>query len=108
MELEAGMYVRTQNGIGIIKNYLSDYYEIHYPHNIVELLFHHEILNANINRLNVLEMGDKVNGEYIDNISLGRGNYIFCGLDRVYDKDIKSIVTREQFESVSYKLGKED
>ena len=101
MELEIGMYVRTLNGkIWIIKSQQS-------------ISGHKkDIINASYNIIDLIEVGDYVN-EY-------KVYYCYCAdedstglfidtekgrewLDK--SSQIKSIVTKEQFESMEYKIG---
>lgn len=100
MELEIGMYVRTINGkIWIIKSQqaISGHKK--------------DIINASYNIIDLIEVGDYVNGEKVIEIDNCKGAmrelYLEgqnpekdCG---IYFEEIKSIVTREQFESMEYK-----
>ena len=112
MKLEVGMYVRTKyNGIfniqvlEAIRDINCNYIEINYirfPRN--------EILKASHNIIDLIEVGDYVNGclverkfpevEYAEQSIKLKGS-----TDYFYDIHIKSIVTKEQFESISYKVG---
>ena len=95
MKLEIGMYVRTKNGkIWTI--------------NSQQAISGHrkDIINASYNIIDLIEVGDYVNGEKVmlnndGNIKIGttRDNIVFNN-----EKFIKSIVTKEQFESMSYYL----
>jgi hypothetical protein len=38
-------------------------------------------------------------------VNLGREKYILVGLHRIYESEIKSIVTKEQFEQMSYEVS---
>ena len=97
MKLEIGMYVRTKNGkIWTI--------------NSQQAISGHrkDIINASYNIIDLLEVGDYVNGEKVmlnndGNIKIGttRDNIVFNN-----EKFIKSIVTKEQFESVQYEVVK--
>ena len=71
-----------------------------------------EIININSTPIELLEIGDYVNGCYVDEIL----NADECYDDRKHfhllkfnsyfrNEDIKSIVTKEQFESMEYKVG---
>ena len=102
MKLEAGIYVRTNDGyINKIKkvnqyNVLVDARdlfgeELNIPNN--------EILKASHNIIDLIEVGDYVNGEYVDLFSL---DYF-----KRNPEHIKSIVTKEQFESMAYKVVEE-
>ena len=58
------------------------------------------------NPINIIEEGDYVNGSIVVEILHGDSviveNY---GEEQIFENGIKSIVTKEQFESVSYKVG---
>lgn len=52
-------------------------------------------------------MGDYINGHKIEKKWEDAGNFRFAGCDyyfNITDEEIKSIVTKEQFERISYKL----
>lgn len=71
------------------------------------------ILKASHNIIDLIEVGDYVNGEIVTKISLDNieCNYIEIGYTYnrrgLRNKDIKSIVTREQFEAMEYKVESE-
>ena len=101
MKLEIGMYVRTIKGkIWII--------------NSQQAISGHrkDIINASYNIIDLIEVGDYVNGEqvgYIDNCEGAMREYYYDYEDASIDaghwfEEIKSIVTKEQFESMQYKV----
>ena len=60
------------------------------------------IIKSSPNKLDLIEEGDYVNGRIV--VWIGY-NFVALGkLDYAYEKDIKSIVTKEQFESIEYKI----
>lgn len=119
MKLEVGQFVRTNNGIAKIigKNddvryyypnaYISDtYLEINED---TEYLYEEDILKASHNIIDLIEVGDYVNGFKV--------HYCYCAdedstglfidtekgrqwLDK--HSQIKTVVTKEQFESMRY------
>jgi hypothetical protein len=102
MELEIGMYVRTINGkIWIIKSQqaISGHRK--------------DIINASYDIIDLIEIGDYVNGIKITDIENdNKGKYVFGygagGMEGeiwFYNNDIKSIVTKEAFESMEYRIG---
>ena len=112
MELREGMYVRTKKGkIGKVidinlgqeqKRYILDSSSVY-------IYDREEILKASNNIIDLIEVGDYVNGflvvdKYYDYANkewrLNDRNGLICT-----EKNIKSIVTKEQFENVSYKVG---
>lgn len=118
MKLEVGMYVRTNSGIRkleIIDNdgtYKFDdeiYNEdgdalIWLDGDAGELDIY--ITKASHNIIDLIEVGDYVNGERVAVIEEGivkTGNEV-CKT-YIHNSWIKSIVTKEQFESMSYKVG---
>lgn len=109
MELEVGMFVRTQeNGIAKIIEIKHDGFEYKYCLDNKITIFIQQIKKARHNIIDLIEVGDYVNGykvyEIVDNLIC-----VCDDCDRTISvEDIKSIVTHEQFERVSYKLGKED
>ena len=68
------------------------------------------ILKSSPNIIDLIEVGDYVNGGKVYEKEEG---YIVINADfgrifefmNIYEKDIKSIVTKEQFESMEYKVG---
>ena len=124
MKLEVGMYVRTNSGIRkleIIDNdgtYKFDD-EIYNEYGDVLIWLDGDageldmyITKASHNIIDLIEEGDYVNDYkvlFIDK-DLSETKNIKC-IDNseerqcFYEEDIKSIVTKEQFESMSYKVG---
>ena len=106
MKLEVGTYLRTDRGkIGKLHKELKDYYELEYPRNVCDLVYKNRIIKSSSTLLGIINIGDYVNGKQIDNIQLGRGEYVLVGLHRIYESEIKSIVTHEQMEQMAYKVG---
>ena len=122
MKLEEGMYVRTKQGTieKVIKRYdtLSgckvevneDFRFKHYEHNYIK-----HIKNASHNIIDLIEEGDYVNGHLVlDTFWNVEEDYIILienstdnSTEILYNKDIKYIVTKEQFESMKYVVGGE-
>ena len=81
--------------------------EIWYPEN--------EITKSSPNILDLIQKGDYVNGEKITRIipedicgdEILDYQHIFIGDKEIYKEDIKSILTKEQFESMEYKIESE-
>ena len=133
MKLEVGMYVRTINdkavGNGIIgkikyinerehKGKLKKYYSVWIDNkNWFEILENDAIserVKASHNIIDLVQENDFVNGKLVaknkevittDNIYIGRYLYEKDNSLIGGEEDIKSIVTKEQFESISYKVG---
>lgn len=128
MKLDVGMYVRTKNhngfpgGIGKIEKIEDD--ETHKTSwitldrsldGISFLVMKQEIVKASHTLLGndkepcLIEAGDYVNDYLVLNVLDFNDNTRILSLERIYDnkiteEDIKSIVTKEQFESTKYSL----
>ena len=68
-----------------------------------------EIIKSSPNIIDLIEIGDYVNGGQVreikkDYIRISGGGYIWQFLEK---EEIKSIVTKEQFSSMEYKIGDE-
>lgn len=118
MELKEGMYVRTEYGIAKITEKEDDYIscdntimrsygENFYSWSISGLEF---LKEPSYNITDLIEAGDYVNGRLVCKID--EEDYLYLiGFDadgNYYEeslRNIKSIVTKEQFESMSYKVG---
>lgn len=107
MVLKKGMYVRTDTGIG---KYI-DYNEIEFG-NLKCKATYRQISKASHNLLGndkepcLIEPGDYVNGKkvkYVGVDSYGIG-YLVMEHEQYLEEDIETIVTKEQFESMSYKV----
>ena len=111
MKLEVGMYVRTEKGIGkvtecrkhdkwgyIIK-ILGQYSCFTHSSN-KELS---DVIKASYNIIDLIEVGDYVNGYEVTSKDqfLGFGNHDWY----MTNDEIKSIVTKEQFSAMEYRLG---
>ena len=110
MKLEVGMYVRTKYGISKIEEDRRINYGLMHP--VVDILKKEVIIKASHNIIDLIEEGDYVNGKKVDDISFVDGDYfIKTKVSNTNNYDylpahlIKSIVTKEQFESMSYKVG---
>lgn len=125
MKLEVGKWCRTKEGtifkiiggnvdmweIDIDYSYLSkceneDYNS--YAYNKNNSLFEYLVVKASYNIIDILEVGDYVNGHEVKSkqsgvkrIDIGEDeNYVW-----LYEENIKSVVTHEQMEQMAYKVG---
>lgn len=72
-----------------------------------------DILKASHNIIDLIEVGDYVNGEEITRVipqdicgdEILDYQHIFVNNKEILEYEIKSIVTKEMFESMSYKIG---
>lgn len=117
MKLEVGMYVRTKrDGIGKIISLnvgVEDdeccFIELSKRRTGIK---EHNILKASHNIIDLIEVGDYVNGIEVTSVRKTVEGNILIGLEDMFgftkfdnEYEIKSIVTKEQFESMSYKVG---
>mgnify|MGYP001141358097 CR=1 FL=1 len=109
LEVRENMYIRTKNGIinkiTSIKNLderaclLNGFY-----------INKDAIKKASYNIIDILEVGDYVNGYLVLNVLDFNDNTRILSLERIYDnkiteEDIKSIVTKDQFKNMEYRIG---
>lgn len=119
-KLEVGMYVRTKFhgifklyrefsedsidvGIGIIPE-INGFFIDEKERDYVEKK---DIIKASFDIIDLIEVGDYANGcKVIKNTLKDGGNIVIVqGGNCFTNDDIKTVVTKEQFESVSYKVG---
>lgn len=128
-KLEVGMYVRTKYGIEKIKfideNFSdgdttfvatdNDEFRGAYNGKFNGFTTRNDvILKASHNIIDILEVGDYVNGHKVSKVVIDSlcsfvlleevGSYV-DNPDDIDAEDIKTIVTKEQFSSMEYKLG---
>ena len=111
MKIEKGMYIRQLDGINKVLEVLIDKNNSNLNRVYVEnkTVFFDEIENASFNLIDLIELGDYVNGEKVTSAEpvdkndtdryLGFGDYDYYICD---SEDIKDIVTKEQFNDCKY------
>lgn len=105
--MKVGDYVRTDDyGIRKISGFISDlendYIECNDENNRI-IINKKSIIKSSPNIIDLIEVGDYVNGCPVLH---KEENEVVCGLLLRYkEKDIKSIVTKQEFESMEYKVG---
>ena len=121
MKLEVGMYVRIQwgNGEQTISKCTNkvDIGDTQYSNNDFyihtdkkgEVIYKSMILKASHNIIDLIETGDYVNGYLVLNVLDFNDNTRILSLEKIYDnkiteEDIKSVVTKEMFSSVKYRM----
>ena len=116
MKLEVGMYAYSKKcrdyGIGKIVNitegglgFKGDLIDIQYRHS-KHAIENHDVI-ASFNIIDLIEVGDYVNGHKVYSTGLTTGilNTInFVDGTFIVVEDVKSVVTKEQFEQMSYKV----
>ena len=117
MELEVGQFARLKSGYickiinindfrepnmkyGVEANYLKD----------VMFIGDDDVVKASYNIIDILEVGDYVNGNPVCIIKEDEHNRKWIYTDSNYkygylEEDIKSILTHEQMEQMAYKVG---
>ena len=117
VKLEVGMYVRYKNFANIFKIAKivelelsdNDCYENYYHFDNEDGTLEGFITKASFNIIDLIEAGDYVNGKYVKEINQYKdGKSIIVLIGIIDENDIKSIVTKEQFESVGYKAESEE
>ena len=69
------------------------------------------IIKSSPNIIDLIEVGDYVNGYLVTTGNQGVGSIYIAEIDglglkkKLYEKDIKSIVTKEQFSQMEYRIG---
>ena len=116
MKLEVGQFVRTDNGIiGKIYEKIGDMFTYKDSNRdyITYDLLHSEIIKASYNIIDILEVGDFVNGYKVvdiirNNRKLEPSTMIYCEYGSryigFYNESIKSVITHEQMEQMEYKV----
>ena len=124
MKSEVGMYVRTKCGIAKITDIIcgqdvnfdndsifeDDDLKQHHRYDGIstnDYFFKHDVVKISNNIIDLIEEGDYVNGYKVDFV---QNNEIIYNHNHprqlnMFAKDIKSIVTKEQFSAMEYKLG---
>lgn len=114
--MNIGDYVRTKDGrIGKIIDYHNDptdYYFNCYETDLSMQLTEYDNIKSSPNIIDLIEVGDYVNGCLVLDIAQAPKKALYllekdnhCALIPRKNKDIKSIVTKEQFEAMQYKVG---
>lgn len=130
MKLKEGMYIRTKFGISkiiedgnvkVIKSDGEETYDVdkngrHYPTQFGDYIWTSDVIKASHSLLGndkepcLIEVGDYVNGYKITNICNTPRKHLVTEYRYninyvhfyIYEENIKTIVTKEQFESMAY------
>lgn len=120
MEIKEGMYVRIKaNNVTYIRQIIEVCKDIRYATYKVDKPFCNQtglspkkIIKASFNIIDLIEVGDYVNGEKVDFKNEFEDDYYIKGyggngfeIDFEHQEDIETIVTKEQFEGMQYKVG---
>ena len=105
-EIKVGEYVRTDNGIigKYIEKQRMDYIDTGKQQ--IGFDIEKDIVKHSPNIIDLIEEGDYVNGKLIHKVDIRENStYIYYGNSKTFvDYQIYSIVTKEQFEKISYKV----
>lgn len=110
MKLEVGMYAYSKHsrdyGIGkIVKIHTNGFthQEVEIQYKDVKISTRYDYVIGSFNPIDLIEVGDYVNGYKVTSKDqfLGFGNHDWY----ILDNEIKSIVTKEQFSSLEYKVN---
>ena len=108
MELKEGMYVRTDDGklTKFIKYDENDKNELVTEYYKYSTIWIKDVVKASYSLLDLIQIGDYVNGfPVIHNAKEHGGNIVIVINGNAYNEEnIKSVVTKEQFNSVKYEV----
>lgn len=114
MELKEGMYVRTLDGISKVVEVRDSNTVSRFVNEDRNIYFMNEIIGTpSFDIIDLVQKGDYVNGYYVTTGNQNVGSIYIAEIDglglkkKLYNKDIQSIVTKEQFEEISYKIGEQ-
>lgn len=109
LDLRENMYIRTNCGrIDKIFNIKDDYVKGVSQKDELYAYDIDNIVKASYNIIDLIEVGDYVNGRKVNDIQMKCDNNIKCLITTGYDitnEMIKTIVTHEQMEQMEYKVG---
>ena len=101
MEIEVGEYIRTDKGIISKINSGVDIDMIEFENAIIG-----NIVKHSKNIIDLIQEGDYVNGEYVKEIiQYESEKCIIAFIGIIGEEAIKTILTKEQYEKNSYKIG---
>ena len=108
MKLEVGMYVRTKYGDVFILDKIEDNCLIPRYVYIPCIIIEEDVIKASHNIIDLIEVGDYVNGckviDFMYSKEKKRSVIVDSEIWGFDSEEIKSIVTKEQFESMKYSL----
>ena len=120
--MKIGDYVRTQFGIGRIEQIEDNSRIVIDYNNPVASVFTDSIIKSSPNIIDLIEVGDYVNGKlviehayqkgrlFVTNLYIGGKGFTTCEdysweLTKEDEDRIETIVTHEQFENIEYRIG---
>ena len=108
MKLEVGQFARLKSGYIVkVLNVKDDWIET--DTKFITRTFPKDFVKASYNIIDILEVGDYVNGREVVDIFYDANDDVMdvCVLGSiVYDNnEVKSVITHEQMEQMAYKIG---
>ena len=112
--IKVGDYVRTEYGISKVEKDRRIHYGLLHP--VIDILKQEVIIKSSQSIIDLIEVGDYVNGCLVDNINydlnkeedVAESIRIILPLqndkDILKNEDIKSIITKEKFKAMEYKV----
>lgn len=110
MDIEVNDYVRTKNGI-IDKVINSNFYMSIYVECEKGLYLIENIVKHSKQLIDLIEEGDYVNGHLVEEVRIScfdSSIFVHEYEIELHENDIKTILTKEQFEANCYKVGGEE
>ena len=117
MKLEVGQFARLKSGYICKIININDFREPNMKYGVeasylkdIMFIGDDDILKASHNIIDLIEVGDYVNWFRVDEVEHSKSTIFIGNTEKVIEQelwsnDIKSIVTKEQFEQMSYKVG---
>jgi len=114
--IKVNEYVRTKNGYIIRVDKNTNIFNLGYKEQYIDMettrygfTCEEEIVNHSKQLIDLIEVGDYVNGKYVKEIKgYGNGKYILALIGIIEEQDIKTILTKEIYMANCYKVGEED
>ena len=104
MELEVGMYFTYKIfGMRYISKVIKIYHDSVENHKGIDI-FNCFIIKSSFNIIDLIEVGDYVNGWLVSSIHCDGMRLIGCEDGIEYDYEIKEVLTKEQYKSGVYKI----
>ena len=109
MKLKVGQFARLKSGYIVkVLNVKDDWIET--DTKFITRTFPKDFVKASYNIIDILEVGDYVNGSPICSFKTDEKDRIWIYTDSNYkcgylENEIKKIVTKEQMEQMAYKVG---
>lgn len=114
MELKEGMYIRTKDGLidkviidykGCCNSPICNCKHVSCEHNYYD---EEAIVKTSDNLIDLIEVGDYVNGYRVTYVYPNLIKVDSTDIWEIHSHDIKSIVTKEQFNSVKHEVNKDE